>query len=172
MAPNPLSSDAGSPPRPLIEVHNARNPSMLFTGLGLLAVTVLVSVALYLKNPQSPPSFPWFLGGAGPGVIGGISGGLLGVGLLSFIRRRVLTYDPQTRSVEARDRMWGLWQDFPSEGFDRLEYEAGTGRLYEVRTDGRRRRVPVNRGEAIGTEWRAFVEQFERDHAPGEPGSS
>ncbi|MEU5156501.1 hypothetical protein [Glycomyces sp. NPDC021274] len=125
-------------------------------------------MALYLTDPHSPPSIAWYW----PQVAGALIGGILGVGLVSSLRRRHLTYDSQTRTVTARDRIWGLWREYPCEGFDRLEYEAGTGRLYQVRADGKRRRVPVDRHEAVRAEWRAFIDQFERDHAPAEPESS
>jgi hypothetical protein len=155
-----------------IEVHRSPHLKLLFFGLGLLVLAVLVSVALYVHNPESVPALPWYLAGPGPGFIGAIIGGFVGAGAKSLIFNRLLTYYPQTKTVEARDRFWGLWKEFPCEGFDRLEYEAATGKLFEVRSEGKRRQVPVNRGEAVREEWRTFVEQFERDHAPIEPDSS
>ncbi|MBO3733820.1 hypothetical protein [Glycomyces niveus] len=126
-------------------------------------------MALYLHNPESAPALPWFLGGPGPGLIGGIIGGFLGVGLKSHIWSRLLVYHPQSKTVEARDRVWGFWQVYPREGFGRLEFDAETGRLFEVRANGERRRVPVHRGEAKRDEWCTFIEQFERDHQPADP---
>lgn len=150
------SAEAASP----IRVNLARSPRMLFFGLGLLVLTIVAFAAMYLANPDSAPSF---MGFPVPTLIGGVVGASIGVGVKPYIDGHLLTYDSQTRTIRARD-LWGLRRTYPRKGFDRLEFAAESGRIFQVRPDGNRRRVPVGPGRANGTEWRRFIDQFERDH--------
>jgi hypothetical protein len=164
MIQDPLETD---PAAPLITVHRRRHLRLLVIGFGLIAVMAAFIAAIAIFEPLS---IPWYLDGLYK-LIGGAAGAMIGLGALPYVMRRLFVYDPRTRSVTARERLWGTWEHYPRKNFDRLEYESATGRIVEVQADGKRKRVPVNRGDAVGSEWREFVEQFDRDHAPVEPRS-
>jgi YD repeat-containing protein len=161
MSREPLHADAPVSP---IRVHRARNPKALFIGLGLLAVVVAALLAVYLGSPESVPVF--LTKYPVDTFVGGLIGAFLGIGAGSYMFRHLFTYDPRDRTIRARDRWWGRWRVHPRKGFERLQYDARSRRVYEVRPDGRRHRIPIDSGYANRRDWQAFIERFERDHVP------
>lgn len=157
--PDPSERDAA----PLIEVHRRPNRRALVTALAAAVTAAVTSVAVCL---HSPDAVPWYMVPLGT-FFSSVVGACLGLGLKPHIMRRLLSYDSSTRTIRARDQWWGRWQTYPHGRFTHLEYSAETGDFHQVRADGRRRRVPVSRGEATREEWQRLVEQFQRDHAPG-----
>lgn len=83
-------------------------------------------------------------------------------GVLPLICNPVLAYESGSGLVSVKTR--GLpTREFPRRGYERLEYSVYNGALYEVRADGRRRRVATGRARDQ-VEWKAFVDRFVRDH--------
>jgi len=144
-----------------IRVRLSTQPWMLAVGIGLLALSVVGGVALYRADPTSAPPY---LRAPVPSVLGVAIGICIGLGSRPYIRKELLVYDPNTRTLRALDWWWGLRFTYPRKGFDRLEYEAG--KFYQARPDGKRRRIRILRGDASREDWRRFIEQFQRDHSP------
>ncbi|GAA2142165.1 hypothetical protein [Glycomyces algeriensis] len=77
--------------------------------------------------------------------------------LVLLFRRWYFTFDARNRAVTASGR-WKARGTYPSRRFDRIEYSVYDARIYEVRADGKRRRLPVRRWLADQQDWRALVD--------------
>jgi hypothetical protein len=92
--------------------------------------------------------------------------------LADLIFRPTLSFKPGTGRVSMKALGFPA-REFPRPGCEQLEYSVYLGALYEVRADGKRRRVATGWArEQVA--WRAFVDRFRSDHpvpaaASGEP---
>lgn len=77
--------------------------------------------------------------------------------LVLLFRRWYFTFDARSRVVTASGR-WKARGTYPSRRFDRIEYSVYDARIYEVRADGKRRRLPVRRWFADRRDWEALVD--------------
>jgi len=81
-------------------------------------------------------------------------------GGVPLVLRPVLRYEDGRVSVKTVGRT----REFPSKGYERLEYSVYWGCLFEVRADGKRRRVA--RGWARDQDsWKVFVDRFMEDRS-------
>ncbi|PRY61179.1 hypothetical protein [Glycomyces artemisiae] len=81
-------------------------------------------------------------------------------GAVPLVLRPVLRYEDGLVSVKTVGRV----REFPSRGYERLEYSVYWGCLFEVRADGKRRRVA--RGWARDQDsWKVFVDRFMEDRS-------
>jgi hypothetical protein len=92
-------------------------------------------------------------------LFGAVGGALLMFGidaaeLLWF--KRFLKFEPEAGRITLRPGTNRL-AAYPSKGFERVEYSLADGRIYEVRADGRHRRLPVRRRYMNRTDWEALV---------------
>jgi hypothetical protein len=96
-----------------------------------------------------------------------VSAGAFGFGYwgaMHLFRKRYLAFDHSTGTL------WGSHHygraRYPRPGFDRLEYCVYDARIYEVATDGKRRRVPDTSWWVNREDWRALADTL-LDTAPG-----
>ncbi|MEU6249318.1 hypothetical protein [Glycomyces sp. NPDC047010] len=131
-----------------------------FTGFMLVGLAMeLLNVLFWLDTPDNYDPF-------GPLPFAGLAYILFG--LLPLILRPVLIYEDGRVSLKSLGRSA---REFPSAGYERLEYSVYWGCLFEVRADGKRRRVA--RGWARDQDtWKAFVDRFLEDLRPVAPASA
>lgn len=119
------------------------------------------------------------------GLLLGVPSGLAGGSIALLMRKAYLTYDVQTRTLRGPSR-WRNLTSYPRRGYDRLEFSPYDARIYEVRTDGKRRRLMFRRWVADQGDWRALVDllltqqnaratsapagRFKHDHKPSTTG--
>ncbi|MEU6249319.1 hypothetical protein [Glycomyces sp. NPDC047010] len=84
---------------------------------------------------------------------------VLAAGFGPLVGAQDLVYDPQTRSV-----FRGSGSGFPRRKFERLEYSIYSGRLYQVRADGRRRVIAAWWG-FVPEDWRQFADRLLQDQS-------
>ncbi|GAA2267235.1 hypothetical protein GCM10009853_020620 [Glycomyces scopariae] len=82
-------------------------------------------------------------------------------GALPLLLRPVLTYKEGRVSVKSLGRPA---REYPSPGFERLEFSVYTGCLYEVRADGKRRKIARGWARDLDS-WKVFVDRFLADAA-------
>lgn len=153
------------PPGAMIRVNLAHRPRTLAAGLTVLCIVAVGLALIYIKNVEAAAPY---LGTPVPEILGGAIGGLIGAGCKPYLVRLLMTYDPATRVLRARDWFSGRLRVYPREGFIRLERSDRTGDFYQVRADGTRKRIPLNINGVNAADWWRFVEQFDRDHRPVE----
>jgi hypothetical protein len=91
------------------------------------------------------------------GLLIGVPGGLAAGSIALLLRRVYLTYDARERTIRGP----GYWRNnttYPRAGYDRLEYSPYDARIYEVRADGKRRRLILRRWVANPQDWKALVD--------------
>jgi len=91
------------------------------------------------------------------GFILGIPGGLAGGSLALLFRKDYLTYDLRSRTIRGPS-LWRNRTNYPRRGYERIEYSVYDGRIYEVREDGKRRRLIITRWVADQRDWRVLVD--------------
>ncbi|MCD0444757.1 hypothetical protein LO763_14140 [Glycomyces sp. A-F 0318] len=137
-----------------------------FFGAVLLAGLALVAfnVAIWADAERSGADYDFF------GLLTVMAGGYVLFGVLPIVCNPVLAYESGSDRVSVKTR--GLpARGFPRPGFERLEHSVYDGVLYEVRADGKRRRVA--RGWARDqAAWKTFVDRFMRDQAAAESRST
>lgn len=74
-----------------------------------------------------------------------------------------LRYYSESRRVIGPKR-WGQRTEYPRSGFDRIEYSVYDARIYEIRSNGKRRRLPVMRWFADRRDWAALVDLLIADN--------
>ncbi|GAA2142171.1 hypothetical protein [Glycomyces algeriensis] len=96
-------------------------------------------------------------------------GGCALFGTVPLVCNPVVTYEPGKGRVSVKPR--GLpAREFPRPGGERIEYSIYNGALYEIRLDGKRRRVATGWArEQVA--WKTFVDRFLEDHNPTGPRS-
>ncbi|WP_030144584.1 hypothetical protein [Glycomyces sp. NRRL B-16210] len=82
------------------------------------------------------------------------------IGAVPLLLNPTLIYESGQVSVKTRGR---ALRRFPRRGGDRLEYSLYDGALFEVRGDGRRRRIATGRARDQAA-WKTFVDRFAQDH--------
>jgi CRISPR/Cas system-associated endoribonuclease Cas2 len=91
------------------------------------------------------------------GMVLGVPAGLAGGSIALLMRNTYLTYDPRSRTIRGPSR-WRLRMTYPRTGYERIEYSVYDGRIYEVRADGKRRKLMFTRWIADQRDWRALVD--------------
>ncbi|THV39810.1 hypothetical protein FAB82_16500 [Glycomyces buryatensis] len=107
----------------------------------------------------SRPGFQWVL------VIAGLISCLAGAAVVDRTQKVQFTYDRSSRTIRARDRLWGTWRTYPRKNFERLERSTDPRGVFEVRADGERHRLDIGGGLAHPDDWKTFLECFLEDHA-------
>ncbi|WP_205324180.1 hypothetical protein [Glycomyces sp. YM15] len=147
------SADPAPPPnlhKP-IAVRSNRRRCLWVTAVGLPLCFLFI-----LVDPESPDDVlaEWLLLVASlTAFIPGVPGTVL---LLSS--HRYLVFDPVSRRLTAGPGNWRQRSIHPRRGFDRIEYSVYDARIYQIRTDGSRRRIAIPRWYLDKQDWRAFVD--------------
>jgi hypothetical protein len=87
-------------------------------------------------------------------VAGGVPA-MIALGLL--LNGPHLRYYSESGIVIGPER-WGRRTEYPRSGFDRIEYSVYDSRIYEIRPNGKRRRLPVSRWFVRRRDWEALVD--------------
>ncbi|MQM25144.1 hypothetical protein [Glycomyces albidus] len=160
----PAGHEGGEPPTAGVPTPSASEPEReisvgvrwrFFGGLLLVGLgTAAIEVAIWLGS--SPEGYGPF------GSMALVATGYGLFGAIPLIVRPILSFEPGTGRVSKKPL--GLpAREFPRPGYERLEYSVYLGVLYEVRADGRRRRVATGWArEQVA--WKAFVDRFRSDH--------
>lgn len=156
MSSAPLPSDTGP-----ITVRRARCPHLFLVSLAFLGAMAL----LHLTTPFFDGDWlPWYIEQPIAAILAIGFVRPLGQAIEPYFRKRLLPYNSANRTIRA----WSFWRSgwwvYPCERFNHLEYSPERNRIYEVRTNGSRAKLPVRRRQAVEADWQAFIEQFQRDH--------
>lgn len=121
--------------------------------LWTIAICLPLACVVPLLLPDSTAPVSGFIGGLLLGVPAGLAGGSIAL----LLRTTYLTYDPRSRTIRGPSR-WRNRTTYPRKGYDRLEYSVYDGRVYEIRTDGKRRKLLFVRWVADRRDWRDLVD--------------
>ncbi|SDL37742.1 hypothetical protein SAMN05216298_3690 [Glycomyces sambucus] len=130
----------------------------------IAAVGIPLGIALILLDPVAERDPVEML----LSLAGGMSLGW-GSGALGLLFREPLRFDVRSRRLHVpRSSNWRFTDVYPSPGFDRIEYSPYNARIYQVRADGRRRRLPVFRQYTNRRDWAALADLL-LEHSGGAP---
>jgi hypothetical protein len=149
MSPEPPTLDA-VPALTVLRVRMNRRRHLLTIAISL-PMTCLLSPLFVSQNEIDG------LAGFILGLVYGVPAGLAGGSIALLLRSTYLTYDASTRTLRGPSH-WRINTNYPRAGYDRVEYSPYDARLYEVRADGKRRRLFFRRWVANQQDWRVLVD--------------